>query len=294
MLVTLALVLGIVIAAHAEPAAYDNKQFGVRVAIPAGWTVASETERQAYVAEPAAQSTPQQLLLVMSSTGGASNESIVLMAEQSPPDANIAITAEQYLDAWAASHPSLERLRDRKKKWASSYPSQVGWFKTNTDPPQWIELVIARHRNTFLLLRGTFDAEQAMIEAERALFAFLIAPDWVSPTEKPAEEDSLEPQPITDVPVVQVERHVTPGLLIKKVQPSYPKKARRAHVEGSVVLLGNIHQNGKIMKLWILSGPPLLVDSALDAVHQWEYRPYVLDGKPVEVETQVTVNFSLR
>jgi protein TonB len=83
------------------------------------------------------------------------------------------------------------------------------------------------------------------------------------------------------------------GNLIRRVQPEYPALAVHARVQGTVVLRAVIDREGIIQNLQVISGPPLLVQAAINAVRQWRYRPYYLNDQPVEVETQVTVNFSL-
>ncbi len=83
------------------------------------------------------------------------------------------------------------------------------------------------------------------------------------------------------------------GNLVYRVQPQYPALARQARVQGMVVLRAVITREGKIANLQVMSGHPMLVQSAMDAVRQWRYRPYYLNNEPVEVETQVTVNFTL-
>jgi protein TonB len=87
--------------------------------------------------------------------------------------------------------------------------------------------------------------------------------------------------------------HMMEGNLIHRVQPDYPPLARQARIQGAVVLQAVISRDGTIENLQVLSGHPMLVPSALAAVRQWRYRPYFLNGEPVEVETQVTVNFVL-
>jgi len=87
--------------------------------------------------------------------------------------------------------------------------------------------------------------------------------------------------------------HMNPGSLIYKPQPEYPPLARTAHAEGQVVLAALISKDGTIENLRVLAGHPMLVRSAITAVTQWRYRPYILNNEPVEVETQITVNFSL-
>jgi protein TonB len=83
------------------------------------------------------------------------------------------------------------------------------------------------------------------------------------------------------------------GNLIYRPQPVYPPLARSARVQGAVLLQAIISREGTIEHLQVLSGHPMLVQAAINAVRQWRYRPYVLNGEPVEVETQVTVNFVL-
>ena len=83
------------------------------------------------------------------------------------------------------------------------------------------------------------------------------------------------------------------GLLIHRVEPAYPPLAKAARIQGTVQLQAIISKNGAIQNLQVLSGHPMLVTAAVEAVRQWRYRPYILNGDPVEVETQITVNFVL-
>jgi periplasmic protein TonB len=91
---------------------------------------------------------------------------------------------------------------------------------------------------------------------------------------------------------VRVSR-IMEGNLIRRVQPEYPATAKLARVQGRVVLSAIISKDGRIENVQVLAGHPLLVQAAVEAVKQWRYRPYVLNDEPVEVETQITVNFSL-
>ena len=84
---------------------------------------------------------------------------------------------------------------------------------------------------------------------------------------------------------------VTPGLLIKRVNPQYPKDARKKHVTGKVLLQGTITKRGNVVGLSVISGDPLLAEAALKAVKQWKYKPYLFQGKPVDVETKIIVTF---
>ncbi len=83
------------------------------------------------------------------------------------------------------------------------------------------------------------------------------------------------------------------GMIVRKVQPVYPNMAKIAHVQGVVELDAVISKEGTIEKLQLISGHPMLAGAAIEAVRQWRYRPYVLNGEPIEVETRITVNFTL-
>jgi protein TonB len=92
---------------------------------------------------------------------------------------------------------------------------------------------------------------------------------------------------------IRVSQGVTQGLLVHKIQPPYPKIAQAARITGVVELKAIIGKDGNIKELQALSGPPLLIPAAINAVKQWHYRPYLLNGEAVEVETSVTVTFQL-
>jgi protein TonB len=92
---------------------------------------------------------------------------------------------------------------------------------------------------------------------------------------------------------LKVSQGVSQGLLIKSVPPVYPALARQMRVQGSVELLANIGKDGSITKVTTISGDGVLVRAAIDAVKQWKYKPYYLDDQPVEIQTQITVNFKL-
>ena len=101
--------------------------------------------------------------------------------------------------------------------------------------------------------------------------------------------------PVAVAPVVLVIRtsKILEGNLIRRVQPVYPPLAKSVRIQGPVVLAAVISKAGTIDNLQVLSGHPMLVPAAIDAVKQWRYRPYILNNEPIEVQTQITVNFIL-
>ena len=99
------------------------------------------------------------------------------------------------------------------------------------------------------------------------------------------------PNPVKET--LKVSQGVSQGLLVKRVQPVYPPQARQMHLEGTVQLLAGIRKDGSISGVKQLSGDAILGRAAIDAVRQWKYKPYFLNGEPVEIQTQITVNFKL-
>jgi protein TonB len=83
------------------------------------------------------------------------------------------------------------------------------------------------------------------------------------------------------------------GRLLRKVEPKYPPLAIAARIQGPVVLEAVISKAGTMENLRLVSGHPMLAGAAIDAVRQWRYRPYILNGEVIEVETEITVNFVL-
>jgi TonB family protein len=92
---------------------------------------------------------------------------------------------------------------------------------------------------------------------------------------------------------LHVSQGVSRGLLVKEIQPIYPASARQSGIEGAVELLATISKNGDISAVKVLSGEPQLAHAAMEAVKKWKYKPYLLNGEAVEIQTQVTVKFKL-
>lgn len=87
--------------------------------------------------------------------------------------------------------------------------------------------------------------------------------------------------------------HLEEGRLLQKIQPIYPSPAKQFHIQGDVVLTALIAKDGTIEGLKVMSGHPMLIPAALDAVSHWRYKPYMLNGSATEVETTIRVTFRL-
>jgi periplasmic protein TonB len=101
----------------------------------------------------------------------------------------------------------------------------------------------------------------------------------------------IPPRPVATKPLLV--SHWAEGNLVYRLQPNYPAIARQTRVQGSVELRAVISKTGTIENLIVVSGHPMLSSAAIAAVRQWRYRPYLLNNEPVEVETEITVNFLL-
>jgi TonB family protein len=102
------------------------------------------------------------------------------------------------------------------------------------------------------------------------------------------------PTMATEPQRIRIASAVSQGLLIHKVQPLYPPEARASQIQGTVILEAIIGKDGQIKDLKFVSGPKALVESAIGAVQQWRYRPYMLNNEPVEVMTQIQVKYTIR
>jgi protein TonB len=104
---------------------------------------------------------------------------------------------------------------------------------------------------------------------------------------------NLPPPPKAAPQRVRVGGNVQQAKMVRMVQPVYPTIAKQAHIQGTVILHAIIAKDGTVQELQLVGGPPLLVKNAMDAVKQWRYQPTLLNGDPVEVDTTISVIFSL-
>jgi periplasmic protein TonB len=108
-----------------------------------------------------------------------------------------------------------------------------------------------------------------------------------SPPQPPVQQQRQQPRR------VRISQGVAERNIVKKVQPKYPSEAREKHVQGSVLIQVVISKTGDVTNTRVISGDELLAPSAVEAVTQWKYKPYTLNGQPIEVETQIIINFQL-
>jgi periplasmic protein TonB len=101
------------------------------------------------------------------------------------------------------------------------------------------------------------------------------------------------PPPKEALKRIRIGGNVQAAKMERQVQPTYPQIAKSAHIQGTVILHAIIAKDGSVQELTYVSGPPLLMRAAMDAVRQWRYQPTLLNGDPVEVDTTISVIFTL-
>jgi periplasmic protein TonB len=194
--------------------------------------------------------------------------------------------------------PAVKSLPDTKtvtsNESATTHPSksaETDLTKTSLEPTN---KVAAKENAKPIVMKSSV----SKVDAKTSPIADNAAPSLgaIAPAQNGALPNFIESQSKTPAPVLQtmsISQGVSQGLLVHKVQPPYPQNAMTMHIEGPVQLLATISKTGDITAVKILSGEPQLAHAAADAVKQWKYKPYLLNGSPVEIQTQVTINFKL-
>jgi TonB family protein len=117
--------------------------------------------------------------------------------------------------------------------------------------------------------------------------------DTAAPPPPPVQPDSSSPASGKMPLLVRVSQGVMEGMLVHRVQPVYPPAAKRSHTQGEVLLRATIGKDGRIHNLTVVSGPRELIDASVGAVQQWRYRPYMIKGDPVDVETTIRIEYHM-
>jgi TonB family protein len=274
---------------------YSNECFGFSVPIPAGW----EVNEAVTPGGKARHRSDKDLVLLFLRQQGKLPGRIILSASDSTGHSG---TAQNFVSDGVHAQINLptekrELVRDTlavdysgRHFFRSDYKAVMS---DNTS--LYFAFVYTEFRGYFIGETLASSSTEGLDEAANSLQRISFEDDQVNPkcgmssnaSAAPAEANTATPKRI------RVSPGIVTGLLMKKVQPQYPEDAKQERVQGEVVMKAEIDEAGNVEKLSLISGDPLLAPAALEAVKQWKYKPYVLDGQPVKVETQVTVNFSL-
>ena len=178
--------------------------------------------------------------------------------------------------------PAKSKLQDEIDA-AADDKNDVTIIKSEPSKPEPAPMVVKGGKVPSTSSKATSDAPAP------SMIGMAPASTATTPTIVSTGTPSLKPT----LQTLNISQGVSQGLLVKKVPPTYPPTALRMRVEGTVELMATISKSGAIAQVKVLSGDSQLTKAAVDAVKQWKYQPYLLNGEPVEIQTQVTVKFKL-
>ncbi len=225
----------------------------------------------------------------------ASSTPVVAVETKSPSSTSTSTSTAPAANAAAqpltASNPAGSTSKnDTQSKSQDQNPSA----KTNTDTAQPKDVTTPPAQVLNVPVEGPKSTTTAKKEEPAAA-------DTAPPSLPGAMSSNMGPL-VKDIPTnvpklagqkLRVSSGVAQGQLLRQVNPQYPTQARQERVEGTVVLQAVISKDGSVQKLTVVSGPSMLTKAAMEAVKQWRYRPFALNGEPVEADTQINVNFKL-
>jgi TonB family protein len=293
---------------QAAPATSDTKQprrsvadFGLVYPLSNDWVLATEMVRNRVESTnpPPNFDVLLAAVYVPKSDLSSTNPFFTLLAYRQPADCKKSLEA------------AIANFQDKKEKVEGGVEefSAAGrdYFRINTShaPGERHECLICTTGNGHLLLWRAGAANEKGLDAivatlnsisslpERGAVETIPPSTQGNTANEGAATAKLATQPVKPSKV-RVSSGVAGGLLVKRVTPSYPAEARYARIQGTVVLKAEISKTGDITNLELVDGPIELAGSAVAAVRQWKYKPYLLLGEPVVVDTQIQVNYTLR
>ncbi len=269
------------------PDVYTNSANRFTLRTPDGWKVADEAVRAKLEQAQQVRSGPRVTVM------------LALTRISDPGDA-IVLTSEKYVGTLLSgvSYQLGEkyiRLMRAKAEGAVSdgepHADLVGGlqfsradFHSGGPPAHYFTVLAAGIRDHVLEIQVTASTPESLQSALASLHSSLeFRPDWEAPA--PSGPASMR--------CVRISQKVLNALILHKVTPRYPDSARHDHLEGAVILHVMISPAGALDRAWVIEGGPPLSRAALEAVQQWRFRPYLLNGEPQEVDSQITINFEL-
>jgi len=269
---------------------YQNEFFGISYPLSAEWVRETSLMRKQLASEAGASSSTQVLLAALhvppQSEGLVADSSLTLMAAPQLGD------ARDYLAAVATALIAKKMAKTR----GEITPLTVAGltvYRADFKPSgrsQYQSVLCATVKGYMLRWNVLAVSESALDEVVASVLATnkldpLIAAS--TPAKSPASSDGPLSEPH------HVPSGVTMGLLFKKVEPRYPEVARQERIQGTVILHAVIDKSGNVIDLEAVSGPVELVPPTVNAVRQWKYKPYQVQGEPIEVDSTIEVKYTL-
>jgi TonB family protein len=274
---------------------YSNQCLGFSLPIPTGWDV-NETVTPSGKAR---HRSDKSLVLLFLQQQGKLPGRIILSAEDSAGHIG---DAQNFVSD--AVHAQINLSTDKRELIRDTVSVDYGgrhFFRAdykvlmNAGTPLYMAYVYAKFRGYFIGETLAAASPEGLDEAANTLQQISFSEDQgnlkcvMSSNAATTSGDAKIATPQR----VRVSSGVSTGLRLTKVNPQYPDDAKQARIQGTVVMQAEIDKEGNVEKLTLISGHPMLAPAALEAVKQWKYKPYLFNGQPVKVETQVIVNFTL-
>jgi TonB family protein len=269
---------------------YGWTQYKTTVSQPVQIAAPAPTKPAPVALKPA---TPSRIPATATAPGTAPTDSTSLPASQ--PIASPQTSPNDEEDASDATGPASTKPGSALPVTGkASGLDKTGLDKTGSDKTGSDKTGPVKSAPTPLVVKGgtapTLKAAAAAADAPAPSMTGIAATGAAAPPPNLGSTGSV-PKPVLQT--VNISQGVSRGLLVHQVSPIYPKAAIAMRVEGSVELTTTISKSGDITHVKIVSGDPQLAKAAADAVKQWKYKPYLLNGEPVDIQTVVTVNFKL-
>jgi protein TonB len=276
--------------------AYSNDVLDIHYPLSRDWVRETEIMRKQAAADPLPLGTYVLLAAVHIPQHTApleADSSFVLSALDSGPGSRE--SCDKYIQALAAGILSSKQGKQKGDVFKSTMAGRDFYradFEFNSDPRH--RAFICTQSKGHLLQWNIGGVSKNAIDAAASTLNLIQSSPPPSSTPS-ASDAALKTLLSSTTPSsrVRVSLGVTSGMVIRKVQPIYPLQARRARIQGTVRMSAVISKNGDVVDIEVIEGPIELVVSAVNAVRQWKYRPYVIKGEPVEVDTQLTVNYTI-
>ena len=241
---------------------------------------------------------PQEWITQSPSTKPQAGRSHILLDLVAGKDGSAGIVVEDFRDTprfWAGYGDSLKEMLN-KKDWDTF--GQRGYrtlgdgvdavedhFKSRNTPVTYLAVICGGLRGYELKFMMQASTPERLDEIAKALTGVRVRADFSSGEKLELLANGSRPRR------ARVSESVSQSLIKRELKPEYPSEARKNKIHGSVVMLAHISAMGHVQDLYVKEGDPVLATAAVRAVSQWEYRPYLLNGEPMSVETQITVAF---
>ncbi len=263
---------------------YENRTYGFSVNIPEGWQPASESAT-AVVRKGTPDRVAIFLVLEPAEKENTTGTVIAIGAQKSQRTFGVSTEAGREYVEGAAHAPEMRVLTPPVQIWLGG----IEFFRTDVKTSgkgqeHYFSFLAVGVKDRILAIQIHGFSQKALDDSVVMLVrAVRFVPSWSLPEGEMDKSNKY----------VRVSSGVSERLLQSRVAPRYPVEAIRNRIQGTVILNATISRAGKIQSLWLLDGDPILAAAAIEAVHQWQYRPYLLNGEPVMLDTKITVNFNL-